>query len=422
MKNLTYAIDFGTSNSLLAAGCDGKVIPPIPLDPLALDPTILRSILYFPDRSTCFFGNEAIREYVKHDLDGRFIRSVKKFLPMASFTGTQIGNHTISIEEIIATFLRELRKRANQFFQSECEKVLLGRPALFSLSPEEDKLAESRLYRAAELAGFKQIGFCAEPVAAANDFRATLEREVIALVSDFGGGTSDFTVIKLGPKSFQAQDVLALGGVPIAGDALDGAIMRGKISAHFGAHVTYQAPFGNNVLKMPISLMEKICAPADISLLRARDTMEFFRNIQNWSLGAEDRRLMEQLFSLIQEQFGFELFEEIERTKRMLSKQERETFHFSYPGIEINEEVSRLDFEKSAENALARILACLDKTVLAAGIQNSDIDIVYSTGGTAKVPALQQALVSRFGLAKVQESQHFHSVIQGLAVLAAQQG
>src|SRR3989344_5271568 len=117
---MIYAIDFGTTNSLLGAASSGRIHDPIPLDP----------------------GASAIREYVKHDMEGRFIRSIKKFLPMRSFVSTQVDGRTLSLEEIIATFLGEMRRRANAHFQKDVDSVLLCRPAKFSADETEDKLAE----------------------------------------------------------------------------------------------------------------------------------------------------------------------------------------------------------------------------------------------------------------------------------------
>src|SRR3990167_1234079 len=152
-----------------------------------------------------------------------------------------------------------MRRRANAHFQKDVDSVLLGRPAKFSADETEDKLAESRLEKAAHLAGFKHVAFGPEPIAAAHEFKSTLTDAKIVLVRDFGGGTSDFTVVRVGKEKFRKADVLSLGGVSVAGDALDGAIMRVRIAAHFGADVKYQAPFGSNVLTMPLHLMEKIC-------------------------------------------------------------------------------------------------------------------------------------------------------------------
>lgn len=419
---LVYAIDFGTSNSLLAAAEPGKVHAPIPLDPDARDPSILRSILYFPTMKEVFFGTRAITEFTRRDMEGRLLRSVKKFLPMRSFIGTWVEDRPLNLEDIVGIFLLELRKRANAHFGQDVESVVLGRPARFSLDDADDGYAQYRLERAAKFAGFKHIEFLAEPVAAAREYRLMLGggtqdagTEKTVLVADFGGGTSDFTVIRIGKGEFRPSDVLAIGGVPVAGDALDGAVMRRKIAPHFGSEVSYKVPFGSNVLTMPVHLMERICAPADISVLRKRDTLEFFRNVRQWSLGREDRRKMDRLFALINEQLGFAVFEEIERTKRALSEADRARFGFHYPDVEIEEDVSRGEFEVFSEEQVARIVASLDSTVQAAQLKYSEIDLICCTGGTAKVPVIRRELASRFGEEKVRQHNHFHSIVQGLA-------
>lgn len=415
---MIYAIDFGTSNSLLGAVIDGKLLPPAPLDPKAKDPSILRSVLFFPEGEAPTFGSEAVSEFVKHDMEGRFLRSIKKFLPSRAFSGTQIGRQNVPLEQIIGTFLGEMKKRADKHYGVNVETVLLGRPARYSADDEEDQLAQDRMEAAARIAGFRSIGFCPEPIAAAHGYSSTLEEEKTMLVGDFGGGTSDFTVINIGARPFHPDDVLSIGGVSVAGDALDGALMRRRISLHFGSDVQYMAPFGSNVLTMPKFLMEKICSPADISLLRERDTMEFFRNVRAWSLGDGDRRKMDQLFSLINEQFGFELFEEIERVKRALSGAPSETFRFKYPDIDIVEEITRPQFDEYAGEPIRRILGSLDSTLATAGIAPEEIDLVFSTGGTAKVPAIQEGMVARFGAEKVQQHSHFHSIVTGLSRIA----
>ncbi len=416
---MIYAIDFGTSNSLLGAVIDGKLLPPAPLDPRSKDPTILRSVLFFPDGEPCFFGFEAVAEFVRHDMEGRFLRSIKKFLPSRAFSGTLIGGQNVPLEQIIGTFLGEMKKRADAHYGRNVQTVLLGRPARYSANDEEDQLAQDRMEAAARIAGFRSIAFCPEPIAAAHGFSSTLKEEKTLLVGDFGGGTSDFTVINIGARPFHPDDVLSIGGVSVAGDALDGSLMRKRISLHFGSDVQYMAPFGSNVLTMPKFLMEKICSPADISLLRERDTMEFFKNVRAWSLGEGDRRKMDQLFSLIGEQFGFELFEEIERVKRALSQAHSDRFSFKYPDIDITEEITRPQFDEYSGEPVRRILRSLDETLEGAGISAEEIDLVFSTGGTAKVPAIHEGLLQRFGQEKVQQHSHFHSIVHGLTRIAA---
>ncbi len=418
--DLIYAIDFGTSNSLLAAARPDGQVAPIPLDPDASDPTILRSILYFPSMHECFYGARAIDEFTRRDMEGRLVRSIKKYLPIRSFVGTYVDNRPLNLEDIIGIFLGELRKRANLHFGADVDSVVLGRPAKFADDEADDTFAQYRLERAARNAGFKHIEFCAEPIAAAFDFRSQITEPKTVLVADFGGGTSDFTVIRISREAYSKSDVLSIGGVSVAGDALDGAIMRGRISKHFGADVEYKVPFGSNVLKMPRDLMEKICSPADISLLRKRDTMEFLRNVQSWSLGGDDRIKMERLFCLIEDQLGFKIFEEIEHTKRRLSEIDRTRFFFDYPGAQVEEQFTRKSFEELIASKTDDILRALDQTVADAGLTNDKIDLVCCTGGTAKVMVLRQALEERFGLEKLQQHNNFHSIVQGLSARALQ--
>ena len=409
------AIDFGTSNSLLASATAAQVFAPIPLDPTAVDPTVLRSVLYFVSTDEVYFGSQGIDEFVAHDLQGRLLRSIKKFLPLRTFSGTQIDGKNHSIEDLIAIFLREMRVRAEAHFGAATDAVVLGRPARFSEDEEADQLAQKRLEKAARLAGFSSIEFLPEPVAAAREFQKHIDREQLVLVADYGGGTSDYTVIKLGPRPFKESDVLAIGGVSQAGDALDGSIMRNRIAQHFGSDVKYVAPFGSNILTMPKILMEKICAPADISFLTKRDTLSFFEDVRKWSLGHEEREKIDALLSLIHNQLGFSVFEAIERLKRNLSDSEKAKFEFSYPDLEIKETIKRSQFEAYAEEPLSRIVASLDDTLKRAQVAPSQIDQVCCTGGTAKVPAIRRELEARFGAEKVRAHRHFHSIVEGLS-------
>jgi hypothetical chaperone protein len=410
-----YAIDFGTSNSLLAAASAEATCPPIPLDEAAADPTILRSVLFFEGAERFSCGAGAISDFVAGGMRGRLIRSIKKHLPDRSFTGTQIGFRTMAIEDLIGRFLRSMRERADRYFGVEIDRVLLGRPARFSADPGDDRLAEERLERAAVIAGFREISFCPEPVAAAHDIRLAPGRAAVVLVADFGAGTSDFTVVLMEGCTLRSSDVLALGGVSVAGDALDGSLMRKKIARHFGAEVTYRVPMGANLLTMPRPIVEKLCSPADMTTLQHRDVLSFLRDVKAWSLGPDDRRRMDQLLCLVEDSLAFQVFEAVERSKCALSEAMTTTFRFDATAVEIREDITRAELEAAAERALDAIVRALDQTVTAAGVSFDDIDVVCCTGGTAKVPRIAQALVERFGAGKVQSLRSFHSVVQGLA-------
>ncbi len=419
---LVYGIDFGTSNSLLGAADQNGPRGFAPLDPFAPDPAVMRSLLYFPSAKQVFYGVQAIRELSAHDHAGRFIRSIKRQLPKRSFVGTYVDDRPFNLEDLIGIFLSELRRRANGHFQQDVTSVVLGRPARFAPEESDDRYAEGRLERAARIAGFKDIEFFPEPVAAAfgydralvSDNGAHHGRTEIVLAADYGGGTSDFTVYRLGTRRFEPSDVIAMGGVSVAGDALDSALMRHRISPWFGTGVQYKVPFGSNVLTMPVHLMERICHPAEISLLRRQDTMEFFRNVKQWALGDEDRARMERLFTLLNDQLGFPLFERIEATKRGLSGAAHAPFDFVYPDIEIHEKVKRADFESYAADAFEAVTASLDDTLASAGLKPSQVDRVLCTGGTAKVPWIRQSLIDRFGEAKLHDLDPFRGVAHGL--------
>jgi hypothetical chaperone protein len=408
-----YAIDFGTSNSLLAAASPDRTFDPVPLDPLAPDPTILRSILCFPDAGGVHVGIEALRQFVEQGAEARLLRSIKRHLGARSFRGTIIRERMVTPEELVATLLRQMRQRADAHFGVEIRRALLGRPVHFD--GEDDAFAEARLRKAARLAGFEEVHLVPEPVAAARAFGAAADREELALIGDFGGGTSDFTVLRIGPRPLARGDVLAVGGVAVAGDALDASLMRTQVARHFGAEVRYRVPFGKNVLQMPQWILQHLCSPAHLSLLQRRDIATFLAEVRRWSLSDEDRRCMDQLTILVEDTQGFQVFEAIEAAKRELSAAEASEIAYAHPGIEVREPVTRPGFEEASRREVDRILDCLDETVRAAGVRHADVGVVCCTGGTARVPRLAAEIRRRLPAARVEQFKGFHSVVEGLA-------
>ena len=417
---LTYAIDFGTSNSLLGAASNTQTFPPIRLDETSKDPTVMRSLLYFKNAKEIFWGQKALNEYIQQDMTGRLLRSFKRFLPAKDFQGTVIASKLWKLEDIIALFLKNMRLTANSYFDQDVTSVILGRPALFSEDLASDKLAQDRLEKAAQLAGFTQIEFLPEPVAAAYRYRLELEKEETVLIADFGGGTSDYTLIKLSKSPFQPSDVLSIGGVPLAGDALDGSIMRNRLSENFGSKVRYQVPFGQNILSMPRSLMMYLCSTAHIQLLMSRENTEFLRQVKTWSLDESDKRALNQLTILLEDQLGFSIFEAIEAAKIQLSHCESGEVVFNYPGITVNESISRAQFAEYSRFESHKIADSLDETLKKAGLTYENVDRVCCTGGTAQAYVIRQELEKRFPLSKLDNFNNFSSVVEGLTQRAYQ--
>ncbi|MFT3913597.1 MAG: Hsp70 family protein [Anaeromyxobacteraceae bacterium] len=408
-----YAVDFGTSNSLLAAASAERTFPPVPLDPDASDPTVLRSILCFPDEGGAFVGAAALAAYVEHGGEARLLRSVKHHLGSKNFRGTVVRGRMVSAEDLVAHLLRTMRERADRHLGVEVRRALLGRPVHFQ--GEDDAFAEGRLRRAAEAAGFEEVRFLPEPVAAARAFGAATAREELALVGDFGGGTSDFTVLRLAPGDAAGGEVLAVGGVGIAGDALDASIMRERVSRHFGAEVQYRVPFGKNVLTMPSGVMSHLLSPAHLSMLQRRDVASFLDDVRRWSLGADDQRRMDQLRVLVEDTQGFALFEAIEQAKRAVSEAEKTVVRFEYADIDVREPLTRRAFEQGSQREVDAILACLDATLADAGVAPGDVTVVCCTGGTARVPRIAAELRRRLPAARIEQFKGFHAVVEGLA-------
>lgn len=414
MSSVTLAIDFGTSNSLVGAWKDGVRIEALGLDPSAADPTLMRTLLYFPDSSTCHYGSEAIAMYLENEMEGRLFRSFKSHLPNRNYLGTLVEDRVLTLENLVGTFLLELKKRAEAALGAEAPRAVIGRPARYSLDPVADTFAIHRMRKAAEMAGFREIRFLPEPLAAALDYRRQLREERIVLIGDFGGGTSDFTLIRIGPFPFAPDHVLGLDGCPLAGDALDSLFMSQRLNEFFGAKAKYKALFGSNWLTMPASVIERLNQPAHIVHLKEKATYEFIREVRKGALGASERAAIDRLFALIEDQQIFSFFEKIEATKRRLSSADEAPFEFDYPGIEIASRFTRAEFEGWAGSARDRIFASMEECLRQAGLDEGRVDLVSLTGGSSQVPLIRSEFVRRFGEEKLGTASHFHSVLSGL--------
>lgn len=420
MSDTVLAIDFGTSNSLVGAWRDGKRVEALALDQAAADPSLMRTLLYFPHKDACFYGADAIGKYLENEMEGRLFRSFKSHLPNKQYLGTFVDDRALPLEHMIGIFMLELRKRAENILGEDLDTAVIGRPARYSMDAEADNFALHRMGKAAEFAGFKNYEFVPEPLAAALDLRRNLREEKLILVGDFGGGTSDFTLIRVGTYAFKKEHVLGLDGCPQAGDALDSLFMSQRLCKFFGSDVEYKVALGNNVLRMPQAIMDRLNRPAHIVHLKERPTYEFIREIRKGALSDPDRKAIDRLFTLIEDQQIFPFFERIERTKRDLSSSELAPFEFDYPGLEMKLEFKREQFVKWATPVKENIFAALDECLKQAGLSSEKVDLVCLTGGSAQVPMIRLEFEKRFGPEKLQTQSHFHSVLSGLIELAGQ--
>lgn len=413
-KSPILSIDFGTSNSLVGAVVNSKRHEALPLDPDSKDPTLMRTLLYFPHADLCYYGQKAINQFIEQEMEGRLFRSFKARLPQKSYLGTVMDNRIITLEFMVGAFLLELKKRSEAILKTKVTKAVIGRPARYSLDEVADQFALHRMEKAAEIAGFDEVRFVPEPLAAAFDYRRKIKSEKLVLIGDFGGGTSDFTIIRLRPESFSKEDVLSIEGCPLAGDALDSLFMRNRLNQNFGATTQYRIPMSQNLLVMPTSITDKLNYPSHIAHLKDKQTFEFIKEVQKCAIGTKDKAQVERLFILMEDQQIFPFFEKIEHTKRELSGNETSKFSFDYPGIETEDLFTRQEFQKWAVETQSKIMQALDRCLEAAKVQPEQIDLVALTGGTSQVPFIKDEFVRRFGAEKLQSQSHFHSVLSGL--------
>lgn len=409
-------VDFGTSHTLAGVTYlnSKKSSERIQLEPKSADPYLMRTLLYFPSMDECYYGSEALQKYIENEMDGRIFRSFKSHLPNKNYLGSMIDNRILNLETMIGIFLLEIKKRAEKQTNEKLRHIVLGKPARYSMDPVEDEFALYRMNKAAEYAGFTKIEFVPEPLAAALDFRKSIDTEKTVLIGDFGGGTSDFTILNISKKDFQKSDVLAIDGCPVAGDAFDSLFMSHRLNVGFGAKTRYQMPMSNNVFQMPYAVMERLNKPAHIVHLKERETYNFIKEVQKCALQTSDQEKLDRLFILIEDQQIFPFFEEIENVKKKLSNNESTKFQFNYPDLETNEDFKQTEMNTWATNILTDIQDALDRSLVSAKLETSDIDSVFLTGGTAYVPAIQKIFTDRFGSEKIESKNFFHSILSGL--------
>jgi len=412
VSTVNVGIDFGTSNS--AAAIPGEGASParvLPIDAHAEDARLLRSVLFFPEGSAeVLAGAQAIASYLS-DFEGRFLQSIKTFLPSTSFTHTEIRRKAWKLEGLIALLLQRIRESVERETQAALGAVVFGRPAVFSPEPERDALAQARLAQAAELAGFPAPVFVIEPIAAALRYEESLARDEIVLVGDFGAGTSDFTLMRLGPSRRDSldrrADVVASSGVYVGGDRFDAAIVEHRLLSMFGAGSTFASLLKR--VEVPTWMTRKLLSWNELSMLREKSNLDFLRN----AVKSSDRpRELQNLVTLAEENLPFHLYRAVEAAKRCLSESDSATLAFHEADIDIDAKVTRREFERWTEPLRTELMGAVDRCLARAG--QLQPDAVFLTGGTSKIPSVRKLFADRFGEARLREGDAFTSVAAGL--------
>ncbi|HET6281979.1 MAG TPA: Hsp70 family protein [Polyangia bacterium] len=417
MSSFGVGIDFGTTNSAVAvADGAGARLLPLPGPAGALGNT-WRTILYFEsgdgvNEVEVSAGGRAIERYAQTEGQGRLVQSIKSHLASELFSATHVLGRRYRIEDLVATFLRQLRAAVPVDLG---RRAVVGRPVRYwgARDKADEDRALDRMRTALGLAGFEEIVFEYEPVAAANRYAARLGGDELVLIADFGGGTSDFSLMRIGADKVPL--VIGTSGVAVAGDSFDARIIDRVVAPALGQGTHYAAEFDRR-MPVPPWLFTNLRRWHHLSFLRAKDTTALLQKILR---GATAPAKIQKLISVVEDELGLPLHQSVEATKRALSTAEQSPFLFDQQEVGISSSVLRTELDVWIAEEVAAIDAAVDEVLVTAGVQATAVDRVFTTGGSSLVPAVQRILARRFGADRLVGGEELTSVAWGLAISAA---
>jgi hypothetical chaperone protein len=419
LKPEAIGIDFGTTNSSVARADRGGGVDLARFPSLGSFTDSYRSLLYLEQiveghrkNVNSWSGPEGIERYLEADTKGRLIQSLKSFLSSRTLKSTEVFGRRRTLEELIGRILRDLREKAGAQFETDIRTAVVGRPVRFVGAEDEagDDFAQARLNDAFIAAGFESVQFEMEPVAAAHYYRSTLDHDELIFIGDFGGGTSDFSLIHVGPDSHK---LVGNAGVGLAGDAFDAKIVRHLVSPALGAGTNLRSM--DKILPVPVWVYAKLERWHHLSLLKAKDTMDMLNSVRGQALEQEK---ISALIHLVQEDLGYQLHRSVQKVKVDLSASPEARFEFSDGVVDLQATVRRTDFEDWIAEELGQIETCVDSLLESTGVSAREVDKVFLTGGTSFVPAVRRIFETRFGAGLIKTGNEFTSVARGLALRA----
>jgi hypothetical chaperone protein len=438
--SLKVGIDFGTSNSGVAV-YDGRQVRLLPVDPKNVLPEVIKTVLYITRDYHTYLGQQAVETYYRNNVNrqrrfvkqwageidvygadmhyvrdvyvyvdemkpGRLLQYLKTALRKDNYKGTQIFERYYSVGDLAQTYLSLLKKRAEDVLGEAIDSVTLGRPVKFSESPERDHKAEETLRQAAHEAGFKEVDFELEPIAAALYYEQSISQPQNVVIFDFGGGTLDIAVMRLGDE--KNRNVYASGGVDIAGSDFDRTIIEKRMLPHFG--------YGR--VKHHPEIMDMIHAIPDWMALPEMGT-PINKNILDKAIQTKVAPVrLKALEGLIYNDLAFTFYNRVEAGKIALSSDGATIISLEDKDIALWELYTRHQFESDIYHYLVDVEKVLLDTISKSGLEIDQIDAVVKTGGSSNIPLFTGMLARVFGKEKVKESSAFSSVVAGLAIKA----
>jgi hypothetical chaperone protein len=405
-------LDFGTSNTTL-----GTIEGDAPLlAALEGDEATIPSAIFFETNGAVLIGRKAIAAYVEA-APGRLMRSLKSVLGSSLIDETTwLGRERTSFREVIGYYLGAVKRRAEAATGRELRDVVHGRPVHFvDNNADADRKAEQVLREIAKEIGFADVTFQFEPIAAALDYERQIASEEIALIADIGGGTSDFSIVRLGPerhgKSDRSADILANDGVRVGGTDFDRQLSLGVVMPLFGFGSAMKRPG----LDVPSRYFHDLATWSSINRMYEPGVAAEIRRVRQ---EASEPALLDRLLRVLEEQRGHTLAMEIEEAKIALSDTRRAAIPLEWVAPGLGAAIGRPDLvghtRQLAERIAARVKICLAQ----ARLKPDDIDAVFLTGGSVRLAHVRKAITKAVPSARVVEGDTFGAVGKGLTLEA----
>jgi hypothetical chaperone protein len=417
---LSIGIDFGTSNTVVAiAGPDGSA-EAIVFDHHGTALKVYVTALCFWDerhgasrRTLVEGGPWAVDQFLDGRTAHRFIQSFKTFAASASFQETRIFRERYRFEDLLAAFLRTLTRHAGRSLDLSNGQIVIGRPVRFAGNKPDEQLAMERYRVAFSRLGVQDASYVYEPVGAAFFYARQLDRDATVLVADFGGGTSDFSVLRFTRSGGQVRaEPLGQAGIGIAGDAFDYRIVDHVVSPRLGKSGRYRSL--DKVLTIPNHYYANFARWNQLAMMKGSGDLKELHELARVALDPDPLR---KFIDIIEYDLGFALYRAVSNAKLALSTQSEVEFRFEGEGVEIAATITRKEFESWITGDIARLAATLDEALQSAGVAASDIDRIFLTGGTSFVPAVQRLFVDRFDAERITSADQFESIALGLALI-----
>ncbi len=417
MTSPVCGIDFGTSNSTAGLFTGGTAT----LCNLEGDENTIPSAIFIDDDSTRSFGRSAVKAYTRGD-DGRFMRALKSILGTdLARESTRIGNRQVAFTDILGSFIADIKKHVDATAGEELTRATIGRPVFFiDGDAKADAEAQNMLEEIVKSTGFKDVTFLPEPLAAAYTYEDTLKKEELALIIDLGGGTSDFTVIRLSPehkhKENRSEDILSNHGVHIGGTDFDKALSLMCAMPELGHKGLMRAPFSDKDIEIAPWLFFTLATWPKIHTLYNQKTVRLVEDTLNHAL---DPDTLERYLNVLEDESGHTLAMKVEETKIALSASDENILDMNFVEKGLSVPVTNNNhLRPSLSDSCDSLQRTVQETLDDAGVTAEQISSVFLTGGSTKLPMIREALLQPFPHAHVVTGDAFGSVGVGLTLHA----